>query len=73
MIVPLLAFASGGSVIGLSVKTKLFGYKPYTRVCDARMQRECRRLCGMKSDKEQKIAEAVSFYKSSPYYRFGSE
>jgi len=34
---------------------------------------ECRWICDQKKYKEKKIAEAVSYYKTSKYYKFSSK
>lgn len=61
----------------LLISTFLFGEKIYeTKVCDANkkaMQNKkikCRWVCDKKIYKEQKIKEAVLFYKNSKDYKF---
>lgn len=61
----------------LLTTTLLFGEKIYeTRVSNANkkaMENErvkCRWVCDKKIYKEQKIAQAISFYKNSKYYKF---
>jgi len=64
-------------LIILLITTVLFGEKIYeTKVCDANtkaMQNskiKCRWVCDKKIYKEQKIREAVLFYKNSKNYKF---
>jgi len=67
-------------LIILIITTLLFGEKIYeTKVCDANIKAmqnkkiKCRWVCDKKIYKEQKIREAVLFYKNSKDYKFTRE